>query len=80
VSRCYYNILLSPFTETVPCFVNLPLSFGVAIVVCNCEPQLRTLTYLLYSIKKTPWSESASELYRPSDRRLSAEVIANFCG
>jgi hypothetical protein len=23
--------------------------------------------------KKTPWSESASELYRPSDRRLSAK-------
>jgi hypothetical protein len=22
--------------------------------------------------KKTPWSETASELYRPSDRRLSA--------
>jgi hypothetical protein len=26
--------------------------------------------------KQTPWSDSASELYRPSDR----EVIANFCG
>jgi hypothetical protein len=24
-------------------------------------------------IKKTPWSESAIELYRPSDRRLSAK-------
>jgi hypothetical protein len=23
--------------------------------------------------KKTPWSESVSELYRPSDRRLSAK-------
>jgi hypothetical protein len=23
--------------------------------------------------KQTPWSESASELYRPSDRRLSAK-------
>jgi hypothetical protein len=23
--------------------------------------------------KKTPWSESASELYRPSDRRLSVK-------
>jgi hypothetical protein len=26
-----------------------------------------------FSIKKTPWSESASELHRPSDRRLSAK-------
>jgi hypothetical protein len=23
-------------------------------------------------LRKTPWSESASELYQPSDRRLSA--------
>jgi hypothetical protein len=27
----------------------------------------------LIKIKKTLWSESASELYRPSDRRLSAK-------
>jgi hypothetical protein len=27
----------------------------------------------VYDIKKTPWSESASVLYRPSDRRLSAK-------
>jgi hypothetical protein len=25
--------------------------------------------------KKTPWSESASELYRPIDRRLSAKRL-----
>jgi hypothetical protein len=30
--------------------------------------------------KKTPWFQSASELYRPSDRRLSANFSANFCG
>jgi hypothetical protein len=28
--------------------------------------------------KQTPWSESASELYRPSDRRLSANWLPNF--
>jgi hypothetical protein len=28
--------------------------------------------------KQTPWSESASELYRPSDRRLSGNLVANF--
>jgi hypothetical protein len=27
---------------------------------------------LYFILKETPWSESASELYRPSDRRLSA--------
>jgi hypothetical protein len=29
--------------------------------------------FLLNIKKKTPWSESTSELYRPSDRRLSAK-------
>jgi hypothetical protein len=39
--------------------------------------QKRT-SIILY--KQTPWSESASELYRPSDRRLSGEVSVNFGG
>jgi hypothetical protein len=28
--------------------------------------------------KRTPWPESASELYRPSDRRLSAKSLPTF--
>jgi hypothetical protein len=28
--------------------------------------------------KKTPWSESASELHRPSDRRLSTKWLPTF--
>jgi hypothetical protein len=28
--------------------------------------------------KKTPWSESANEVYRPSDRRLSAKWLPTF--
>jgi hypothetical protein len=28
--------------------------------------------------KQTPWSESASELYRPSDRRFSAKWLQTF--
>jgi hypothetical protein len=28
---------------------------------------------------KTPWFESESELYRPSDRRLSSKLVATFC-
>jgi hypothetical protein len=27
---------------------------------------------------KTPWPESASELYRPRDRRLSAKLVLTF--
>jgi hypothetical protein len=29
---------------------------------------------------KTPWSECASELYRPSDCRLSTKWLPTFCG
>jgi hypothetical protein len=28
--------------------------------------------------QQTPWSESASELYRPSDRRLSVKLVPTF--
>jgi hypothetical protein len=28
--------------------------------------------------KQTPWSESPSELYRPSDRRLPAKLVPTF--
>jgi hypothetical protein len=40
---------------------------------------LGTGTYLLkQKQKQTPWSESASKLYRPSDRRLSAKSLPTF--
>jgi hypothetical protein len=29
--------------------------------------------------KKTLWPQSASELYRPNDRRLSAKLVPTFC-
>jgi hypothetical protein len=37
-------------------------------------------TYKIVSLiyKKTPWPESMSELYRPSDRLLSARLLSNF--
>jgi hypothetical protein len=28
--------------------------------------------------KQTPWTESASELYRPSDRRFSVKLMPKF--
>jgi CBS-domain-containing membrane protein len=30
------------------------------------------------ALQKSPWSESASELYRTSDRSLSAELVSTF--
>jgi hypothetical protein len=35
-------------------------------------------SYIAASVNLTPWSESASELYRPSDRRLLAKWLTTF--
>jgi hypothetical protein len=35
-------------------------------------------TFVRLEEKKTPWTESASELYRPSYRRLSAKSLPTF--
>jgi hypothetical protein len=32
----------------------------------------------IHKNKQTPWFQSASELYRPSDRRLSAKLVPNL--
>jgi hypothetical protein len=44
------------------------------------SPYFLTIHYHFHIsfLKKTPWSESASELYRPSDRRLSAKWLPTF--
>jgi hypothetical protein len=39
---------------------------------------LSSFSLILITNKQTPWSESASELYRPSDRRLSAKLVPTF--
>jgi hypothetical protein len=36
------------------------------------------VTYETKKTKKLPWPESASELYRPSDRRLLAKLVPTF--
>jgi hypothetical protein len=40
--------------------------------------QIFKVQLLLY--EKSPLPESASEVYRPSDRRLSAKLVPTFCG
>jgi hypothetical protein len=56
-------------------------------VFCFINPDYRLIQFPLPQLhralkknwlKKTPWSESASELYRPSDRRLSTKWLSTF--
>jgi hypothetical protein len=43
------------------------------IKLAQDRDQWRAFVNMEMNLKKAPWSESASELYRPSDRRLSAK-------
>jgi hypothetical protein len=36
------------------------------------------LSSYIQTHKKTPWPQFANELYRPSDRRLSAKLVPTF--
>jgi hypothetical protein len=47
-------------------------------VTVQCDsPVMQDVSKELYK-KKTPWPKSASELYRPSDRRLPAKLMPTF--
>jgi hypothetical protein len=41
----------------------------------NCDSYVNIPSSQTY---KTPWAVSTSELYRPSDRRLSAKLVRTF--
>jgi hypothetical protein len=45
------------------------------LALCNCFVPVKTNKQ---TNKQIPWSESASELYRPSDRRFSAKWLPTF--
>jgi hypothetical protein len=46
--------------------------------ILNLHVMKRTRTLKRYCIKKIVWLESASELCRPSDSRLSAKLVPTF--
>jgi hypothetical protein len=51
-----------------------PLPVDVRLLISN----VLVNTFILFQQTTTPWSVSASELYRPSDRRLSAKLVQTF--
>jgi hypothetical protein len=53
-----------------------PVSFNYFIDLLHGRKYLITITETRY--KKKSWSESSSELYRPSDRLLSAKRLPTF--
>jgi hypothetical protein len=48
----------------------LDMGFAPFCKISPCTPKMPPCDIVL---KKTPWSEYEGELYRPSDRRLSAK-------
>jgi hypothetical protein len=53
------------------------LNISVKITVFNDSYTSRK-KLSLKTKQQTPWPESASELYQPSDRRLSAKLVPTF--
>jgi hypothetical protein len=47
-------------------------------VVNTMDPYGRILGFIDRVTKNSPWPESTSELYRPSDRRLSAKLVPTW--
>jgi hypothetical protein len=52
--------------------------FALLINLFSVVFYLLCFSVLTHKNKQTPCSESASELYRPSDRRLSAKLVLTF--
>jgi hypothetical protein len=50
----------------------------VSITGIHCSSDKVGKVDVMQLKEKTPWSESASELYRPSDRRFSAKWLPTF--
>jgi hypothetical protein len=68
------TVLFRTITTSASCnvYVRSPLLWNSYIpILKNCILNKQTK-------KQTPWSEFASELYRPSDRRLSAKWLPTF--
>jgi hypothetical protein len=63
---------LNPFMQ-VQSYLILPASLGPGIYSASNKNG-----YKKKKQKQTPWPESASELYRPSDRRLLAKLVPAF--
>jgi hypothetical protein len=53
------------------------VGYGGVLLSTPLHAFLSVTPFAKCTCTKTPWSESASELYRPSDSR---EAIANLCG
>jgi hypothetical protein len=58
--------------------VPLPTAVWVKVAHVSERIGLAKSGFLYNILKKTPWPESASELYHPSDRRLSAKLVPTF--
>jgi hypothetical protein len=55
-----------------------PLTIIQTIATVKSSQLTHECCFSPYQTKKTPWSESVSELYRPSDRCLSAKWLPTF--
>jgi hypothetical protein len=80
----WLRILAASFSPITKCQDDVSWATSFPVPLFTNVPAIRRYTNVdLDSNKnktkqKTPWSESASELYRSSDRRMSAKLVPTF--
>jgi hypothetical protein len=72
----FHNIFMEPKGSLPYSGLHWSLSWARSIKFILPHP-ISSKNHILH-IKKTPWSESVSELYRSSDHRLSAKWLPTF--
>jgi hypothetical protein len=61
-----------------PCYFLVKILYTFLIISVHMTMHMCYMTCTNKQNKQTPWSDSVSELYRPSDRRLTAKLVPTF--
>jgi hypothetical protein len=80
---CLLCVACKTYTRSFNSHFQLRLLFSGAARVPRMEQTVKWAPRRMYLVRqqkliKTPWPESASELYRQSDLRLSAKLVQTF--
>jgi hypothetical protein len=71
-------VIYSNETPHILCHADDEASYGHHVTGSWRDGRCDVLQTNKQKTSQTPWSESASELYRPSDLRLSAKLVPTF--
>jgi hypothetical protein len=77
----YFPQHKKPFIVAINKYISLSIKKSKAGNLFRFISNSFRISYNSYQLRtktKTPWPESANELYRPSDRRLSTKIVSTY--